>query len=548
MVNPVLRPSIPCMECTPEENHTPSDCPIFLCQQWFMSDNPARHKENVHVLQQNLANPYIHHIYLLNERHYSWQELGISPTMKLTQLFVGERLTYGRAWKTIRTLNTYGYWILANLDIFFDESIARLRQTTYHTEPICITGQRFEYIPQRDMDAYRQYIQPTSSNHSHLSTLDDVDDSSCNEMSEVDEQEQEREALKLKTWKIPTKIHAQTQHIPKDYPLYHPTKQAWVVPLSTYKPYACSNDAWILHSNTIQAIPELDHSSLQLGTSGCDNKIISYMYMCGIDIRNGTYHIPAYHYHFTNVRTYSTAILPNGYYMFINTYYSEEESKQVCTLLYEWAHKMNVYSLYPVRNPTHPRRDPVEFFITLSGSVHDHMSLMEHYQVYRNKQVPFHMPLLDSPSSFLSTLYLWFKFQKFTPDIRKLEQSTTKGRDTMEMVLYRWFIHVYVLNKRALGLLLSQEDCLRDFMYISSLYQALQPTQAKIHKITKQRITDERTSIQAKQRFSVVEAPIEQSGAIAYPIHGLSTSNHFVFYGLKNCGILDKIVNAKKTW
>lgn len=99
MVNPVLRPSIPCMECTPEENHTPSDCPIFLCQQWFMSDNPARHKENVHVLQQNLANPYIHHIYLLNERHYSWQELGISPTMKLTQLFVGERLTYGRAWK-----------------------------------------------------------------------------------------------------------------------------------------------------------------------------------------------------------------------------------------------------------------------------------------------------------------------------------------------------------------------------------------------------------------------------------------------------------------
>jgi len=99
---------------------------ISLFQQFFIHPDIERQKEIRYCLTQNQLNPYIDAIYLLNERVYTLEELGLETNDKIVQIPLGHRLQYADIFKLAHVMNLSGWLITANADIFFDESIKNL--------------------------------------------------------------------------------------------------------------------------------------------------------------------------------------------------------------------------------------------------------------------------------------------------------------------------------------------------------------------------------------------------------------------------------------
>jgi len=132
----------------PERNHSATDFPICLVQQFYVDSHSYRHEENVFCLQKNVNNPHIQSIYLLNEREYTPAELGVSdPLKKIKQTIVGTRLLYSDVFAFVRKSAIEGYIVFANTDIFLDESIAQLRHTNLHSKKQMYALLRYEYEP-----------------------------------------------------------------------------------------------------------------------------------------------------------------------------------------------------------------------------------------------------------------------------------------------------------------------------------------------------------------------------------------------------------------
>ena len=109
---------------------------VFLFQQFFLASEPERAAEIQFCLQQNCSNPHIDKIFLLNERIYTHDtELMVTQhegDHKIVQIELGTRLTYADVFRFIADNNTPAYILLANADIFFDESLSNLTRTDIH--------------------------------------------------------------------------------------------------------------------------------------------------------------------------------------------------------------------------------------------------------------------------------------------------------------------------------------------------------------------------------------------------------------------------------
>jgi hypothetical protein len=125
--------------------------PVTLFLQFFLPSTPARLSEIQFCLKQNVDNPMITTIYLLGERSYHNDELGVSSN-KIKQVVLGRRLTYYDVFQYIAfceemELPILGYHILLNADIFMDEtSISNLKQTTLHSHRSAGALLRWEYF------------------------------------------------------------------------------------------------------------------------------------------------------------------------------------------------------------------------------------------------------------------------------------------------------------------------------------------------------------------------------------------------------------------
>jgi len=126
----------------------PNSDPTHLFIQFYIDANRARQKEIVQCLQNNIDNPLIDKIYLLNERIYKPRELGVTPSPKIVQVSLGKRLQYGDVYRYINEHQIAGYNILANSDIFFDETLLALRKSDLHGEKKKMVALlRYEYNP-----------------------------------------------------------------------------------------------------------------------------------------------------------------------------------------------------------------------------------------------------------------------------------------------------------------------------------------------------------------------------------------------------------------
>jgi hypothetical protein len=124
-----------------------NDDPIYLFLQYYVDPVRARQKEIESCLKFNVENPLIERVYLLNERTYKPKELGGLNSTKLVQINISKRLQYGDVFHYVNTQQLKGYIIIANSDIFFDETIGNIKRSEMHLRKQMLALLRYEYNP-----------------------------------------------------------------------------------------------------------------------------------------------------------------------------------------------------------------------------------------------------------------------------------------------------------------------------------------------------------------------------------------------------------------
>jgi hypothetical protein len=128
-----------------------SETQMNLFIQFFIHPNPERYNEIKTCLKFNAMNPNIKYIYLLNEyqpdgtyRPFTEEELGFYSE-KFIQIPLGHRFEYSDAFKFAKELNCEGYNIIANADIFFDDSLENVLRSNMNERPIMMCQLRYEF-------------------------------------------------------------------------------------------------------------------------------------------------------------------------------------------------------------------------------------------------------------------------------------------------------------------------------------------------------------------------------------------------------------------
>jgi len=120
-----------------------NDKPIFMINQFFIHKDEKRYQEMKFCLQKNVDNNHIEKIYLLNERIYSDEELGVKNN-KIIQIDIKKRLTFEKAFDFARGLEE-SYCIICNSDIFLDQTVKNLQRGSLAKIPSLQALLRYEY-------------------------------------------------------------------------------------------------------------------------------------------------------------------------------------------------------------------------------------------------------------------------------------------------------------------------------------------------------------------------------------------------------------------
>ena len=91
---------------------------INIFCQFFIHPNKERYNEILFCLHKNVQNPHIDKIYLLNERIYTSEELGVIVSNKIIQVDINKRLSYTDVFNYVDNNNVNGFFCIINSDIF----------------------------------------------------------------------------------------------------------------------------------------------------------------------------------------------------------------------------------------------------------------------------------------------------------------------------------------------------------------------------------------------------------------------------------------------
>ena len=129
---------------------------IHIFTQFFIHKNNRRQHELLTCLKNNHNNPFITNIHLLNEKIYSWKEMGIDDEkdnkIKIIQTSIGKRLRFQDIFYYIRKNSLNGYFIFTNADIFLDSTIQNVKKSTLHEKKQMFALLRYEYNGILDQD------------------------------------------------------------------------------------------------------------------------------------------------------------------------------------------------------------------------------------------------------------------------------------------------------------------------------------------------------------------------------------------------------------
>jgi len=97
---------------------------LSLIVQYYRCAANERQAEIDTCLRNNLLNPYLTDIHLLTEELFDVSSFPNNE--KIVQTVIGERLTYKRAFEYAGSIDGDVVWLLANADIYFDDSLRHL--------------------------------------------------------------------------------------------------------------------------------------------------------------------------------------------------------------------------------------------------------------------------------------------------------------------------------------------------------------------------------------------------------------------------------------
>ena len=117
---------------------------IYLIYQFFIHNNEERNKELRKCLRFNVENPHIDKIYLLNEKLYNDEELGVVSD-KIDQRNIVNRLKFKDVFEFVETEKINGYIVTINADIFLDKTLNNLKKTEMSSKKQIMAQLRFDY-------------------------------------------------------------------------------------------------------------------------------------------------------------------------------------------------------------------------------------------------------------------------------------------------------------------------------------------------------------------------------------------------------------------
>lgn len=121
--------------------------PIYLITQFFLHKNKKRCEEIKDCLKKNINLGIFTNIILLNERIYTNNEMDLTETEgeKIIQVNIKSRLKYIDIFMNVKKLKLGGYIVFCNSDIFFDDSIKNVSQTSLSFTKSIYCLLRYEY-------------------------------------------------------------------------------------------------------------------------------------------------------------------------------------------------------------------------------------------------------------------------------------------------------------------------------------------------------------------------------------------------------------------
>ena len=122
---------------------------IVLFQQFFIHKERSRHLEICYCLKKNIQLKLFSKIYQLVERVYTKEEMNLTEDeyKSVKQIEIKKRMTYSDVFKTVKAFNVNGYFVIANSDIFFDDTISNLNKTNLSDHKSLVALLRYEFNP-----------------------------------------------------------------------------------------------------------------------------------------------------------------------------------------------------------------------------------------------------------------------------------------------------------------------------------------------------------------------------------------------------------------
>ena len=121
-----------------------SNDPIIIITQFYITKNNNRTNEIRKCLALNAHNNQVSKIYLLNEKIYSYKELG-TESDKIKQVNIGGRLKYNDVFNFVEKEKLSGFICILNSDIFFDKSAENIKRSGLENEKKVFCQLRYEY-------------------------------------------------------------------------------------------------------------------------------------------------------------------------------------------------------------------------------------------------------------------------------------------------------------------------------------------------------------------------------------------------------------------
>ena len=124
---------------------------IYLIYQYFTPKTQKRLEEMQICMKKNVQNNAFEKIFLLNERQYSREELGLKQythtiiDRRVEQVVINNRLKFSDVFDFVAKKKLLGFVVVINSDIFFDETIRLLNKTDMHLHKSMLSLLRYEY-------------------------------------------------------------------------------------------------------------------------------------------------------------------------------------------------------------------------------------------------------------------------------------------------------------------------------------------------------------------------------------------------------------------